>query len=33
MADVNEDYYVRFMFRAVLSSTENNGCVIPLLAS
>lgn len=33
MEDVNQDYYIRFMFRAVLSNTENNDCVISLLAS
>lgn len=33
MEDVNQDDYIRFMFCAVLSNTENNDCVISLLAS
>lgn len=31
MEDVNQDYYIRFMFRAVPSNTENHDCVISLL--
>jgi len=33
MGDVNQDYYIRFMFRAALSNTENNDSVISLSAS
>lgn len=33
MEDVNQEYYMRFMFHAVLSNTENNDCVVSLLAS
>lgn len=33
MEDVNQKYYMRFMFRAVLSNIENNDGVVSLLAS
>lgn len=33
MEDVNQEYYIRLMFHAVLSNIENNDCVVSLLVS